>query len=102
MPYIEYWPGRVKQKHLPLTVTFVGSSKTISVPAVEDTEPIIPQKDYDSAKPLQAGEYGETTRGPLGWIVDARSGDKGGSESASEARAMRRVTQTREHNAVHC
>ncbi|CAK9780224.1 DUF1446-domain-containing protein [Cutaneotrichosporon oleaginosum] len=79
MPYIEYWPGRVQQKHLPLKVTFVGSSKTIDVPPVDITEPLVPQKDYDSKEPLQAGAYGETTRGPLGWIVHARSGDKGGN-----------------------
>lgn len=81
MPYIEYWPGRVQQKHLPLKVTFVGSSKTIDVAPVENTEALVPQKDYDAKEALQAGAYGETTRGPLGWIVHARSGDKGGSES---------------------
>lgn len=62
-------------------MTFVGSSKTIDVAPVDNTAPIVPQKDYDSKAALQAGAYGETTRGPLGWIVHARSGDKGGSKS---------------------
>lgn len=73
-PYIEYWPGRVSVAHLPLTVGFVGSDEKITVPPVEGTTAVQPQADYDAKTALQPGEYGSTTRGPLGWIVHARSG----------------------------
>lgn len=65
------------QKHLPLTVGFVGSDKTVTVPAAEKTEPVQKQIDEDSKSAL--ADYGPTTEGPLGWIVHARSGDKGGN-----------------------
>lgn len=78
-PYMEYWPGRVKQKHIELTVSFVGSDRRIVVPAVQETAPVRPQADYDNSQAFDPAGYGPTTRGPLGWVVHARSGDKGGS-----------------------
>lgn len=41
------------------------------------TEPVHKQTDEDSKEKM--GDYGPTTTGPLGWIVHARSGDKGGN-----------------------
>jgi hypothetical protein len=79
VPFMEYWPGRVKQKHIQLSYSFVGSDKKVLVPQVHETAPVQPQADYD-AKPFNASAYGPTTRGPLGWVVHARSGDKGGSK----------------------
>jgi hypothetical protein len=79
-PYIEYWPGLLHQKHLPLTVRFVGSDKEITVSAVGDeVAPVVKQKDYDPASAFDPSLWGATTRGPLGHIVHARSGDKGGN-----------------------
>lgn len=66
-------------RYLPLTVGFVGSDETLTVPPVTNTHAVQPQADYDARSPLRTGEYGTTTRGPLGWIVHARSGDKGGN-----------------------
>ncbi|KAL1412334.1 hypothetical protein Q8F55_000078 [Vanrija albida] len=81
VPYIEYWPGRVRQSHLPLTVGFVGSPETIKVPAVGAgaTLPVRPSDDYDAGEALIPAQWGSTTRGPIGLIVHARSGDKGGN-----------------------
>lgn len=80
-PFMEYWPARVHVKHLPLTVSFVGSDKKIDVPPLSprETEPVRAQRDYDPAGSFDASLYGPTTPGPLGWIVHARSGDKGGN-----------------------
>lgn len=63
-----------------MTVGFVGSDKRISVAPVTQTVPVQPQQDYDSAQAFDPNAYGPTTVGPLGWVVHARSGDKGGSE----------------------
>lgn len=49
----------------------------MTVPAVDVTEPVRKQTDEDSKEAL--ADYGPTTNGPLGWIVHARSGDKGGN-----------------------
>lgn len=89
-PYMEYWPGRVKQKHLDLTVSFIGTDKKIIVPAAQETAPVHPQSDYDNEKSFNPRAYGRTTRGPLGWIVHARSGDKGGSKSLAGISDIRR------------
>lgn len=86
MPYMEYWPGRVSQKHVQLVTSFVGSDKRIEVPRVSETAPVRKQSDYDSAEAFTPSAYGPTTRGPLGWVVHARSGDKGGSETSCELR----------------
>lgn len=73
-PYIEYWPGRVSQAHVPLQVNFVGSSDTISVGPPENTVAVQAQKDYDPKAALKEGEYGPTKAGPIGHVVHARSG----------------------------
>jgi hypothetical protein len=80
VPFMEYWPARVHVKHLPLTVRFVGSIMKIPVDPIApaDTKPVVKQRDYDPAA-FDAGKWGPTTPGPLGWVVHARSGDKGGN-----------------------
>lgn len=80
-PYMEYWPASVHVKHLPLTVSFVGSSQKINVAplAPEETEPVRPQRDYEPESAFEGDKWGPTTEGPLGWVVHARSGDKGGN-----------------------
>lgn len=79
-PYMEYWPGRVKQAHLPLKVSFVGSQdESITASPPEHTAPRVVSEDYDSTEPASSLDQGETVEGPLGWIVHARSGDKGGN-----------------------
>lgn len=82
-PFMEYWPGRVRQAHLPLTVSFVGegedSTITAPPPDADTTAPRVASDDYDSTAPPGALQQGETVRGPLGWVVHARSGDKGGN-----------------------
>ena len=44
-------------------------SQTRTYPSQQPSEPV--------AKDLEVVDFGETVRGPLGWIVHARSGDKG-------------------------
>ncbi|GMK53562.1 hypothetical protein CspeluHIS016_0101480 [Cutaneotrichosporon spelunceum] len=80
VPFMEYWPARVHVKHLPLTVRFVGSLMKIPVGPVSpaETQPVVKQSDYDPPA-FDAVKWGPTTPGPLGWVVHARSGDKGGN-----------------------
>ncbi|EKD01109.1 hypothetical protein A1Q2_04607 [Trichosporon asahii var. asahii CBS 8904] len=78
-PFMEYWPGRVRQCHLPLEVRFVGSEEKITASPPDHTAPRVISEDYDSTEPCASLEQGATVEGPLGWIVHARSGDKGGN-----------------------
>ena len=62
------------------------SGKTIDVPPPTVTKPFVRhQESYDPRDLEPLSTYGETTTGPLGWIVHARSGDKG-SDSSFAAR----------------
>lgn len=77
-PYFEYWVTLLPQasvKHI-AHVPFKGLSTPIEPPT--DTEPFIPsQPTYETNSPQDQTSFGPTTKGPLGWIVHARSGDKG-------------------------
>ncbi|AYF77220.1 acyclic terpene utilization AtuA family protein [Nocardia yunnanensis] len=74
-PYGVFTPGYVDSKEIPHTAVLPDGSQIAIAPAGETleldevAEPELPQ-------PLPAGE---TTRAPLGRIVLARSGDKGGN-----------------------
>lgn len=58
------------------------SGKTIDIPPPTVTEPFVRhQESYDPRDPQPPSTYGETTTGPLGWIVHTRSGDKGSDRS---------------------
>jgi len=68
-----YWPTLVRQDDLEHVVTFAdGRVESIPVPPHMQT----PATPEDPA-PGETAAPGETTRGPLGLLVDARSGDKG-------------------------
>lgn len=68
-----YWPTLVSQRALAPTVTLPDGT-TVAIP-------LPPQMEASANVPAPAKEtaasFGDTTRGPLGLVVDARSGDKG-------------------------
>ncbi|EAW06813.1 acyclic terpene utilization AtuA family protein [Aspergillus clavatus NRRL 1] len=79
-PVYEYYVSLLPQKDINHQVHLPWKNKTVDIPP----PPITCQ--YDSRQPSQATtpapadprtDFGPTTRGPLGWIVHARSGDKG-------------------------
>jgi hypothetical protein len=76
---MDYWPARLKQKHIKLQ-SFTTEGKESQVDELEETAPVMKPTDEESRKELDSAAFGQTVRGPLGWIVHGRSGDKGGSE----------------------
>jgi hypothetical protein len=53
------------------------NNKTIEVAAPSVTKEFPrDQPSYETKDPVDLKKYGPTTRGPLGWIVGGRSGDK--------------------------
>ena len=68
-----YWPTLVAQADLVHQVILPdGRTETIALPPV-----MAPVAATPASEATAGGYEGETTRGPLGWLVDARSGDKG-------------------------
>jgi hypothetical protein len=79
-PYVRYFPALIAQSKIPLTVEFVGSGKQIQIACLSEdssTTRIPAQPSYESETPLPLGS--PTVRAPLGDLVFARSGDKGGN-----------------------
>jgi hypothetical protein len=76
-PYFEYYVTLLPQVDVKHVVhTHDGKLLTIAPPKVTKTYPSMQPSQDMTTRPSNLG-YGETVRGPLGWIVHARSGDKG-------------------------
>jgi hypothetical protein len=73
-PYGAYWPALVPQDLLEHTVVHAGGRREIVAPP--PTAPYEAEAPGDPAEPYDGGE---TVDGPLGRLVHARSGDKGGN-----------------------
>jgi len=77
-PYYEYYVSLMPQSVLKHTTHLDTSTRTISIPTPTKTK-LYPaqQPSYDLTSPVDLTSFGPTVSGPLGWIVHARSGDKG-------------------------
>ncbi|KAK0386769.1 hypothetical protein NLU13_6605 [Sarocladium strictum] len=76
-PFNEYWPTILPQSVLKHQAVLGWSGETIPVPPPTKTEPFVRvQRSYDTTDPVDLSTFGPTTRGPLGWVVMGRSGDK--------------------------
>jgi hypothetical protein len=76
--YFEYWAALIPQKEINHQVRLVWQdNKTIDIPP----SPImieypVQQWSYETKDPIPLSKFGPTTRGPIGWRVLGRSGDK--------------------------
>ncbi|KAI2814150.1 hypothetical protein CBS115989_8774 [Aspergillus niger] len=77
-PYVRYFPYRYEQSELKLRV-HSDNKNPIAVSPVQITAPFGGQKSYEAANPAPLASFGPTKKAPLGSIVLARSGDKGGN-----------------------
>lgn len=77
-PYYEYFVTLIPQASDTHQAVIPHKGLTIPIPPPLDTEPFIhEQPSYDTTNPTDLGSFGPTTFAPLGYIVHARSGDKG-------------------------
>jgi hypothetical protein len=76
--YYEYYPTLLEQSHVQHRVVLPWESeRVIEVrPAAQMIDYQRDQPSYDTKDPADLSQYGPTTRGPLGWVVGGRSGDK--------------------------
>ncbi|KAG9256721.1 uncharacterized protein F5Z01DRAFT_485301 [Emericellopsis atlantica] len=75
--FFEYYVTLLPQSEVKHRVELPWMGKSIDIP-VQNNVTTYPrdQKSYECAHPVDLTSYGPTTRGPLGWVVGGRSGDK--------------------------
>jgi hypothetical protein len=86
-PYISYYPAIWPQEKLKTSINILetaGSSENIQTRTFNTTPPpkferVGKRETYETKNPMSLSAFGPTTRGRLGDVVLARSGDKGGN-----------------------
>ncbi|KAM0330101.1 hypothetical protein ACHAQA_004273 [Verticillium albo-atrum] len=77
-PYYEYWVSLLPQASINHVVHLPSKGLEISIPPPTETEDFVrDQETYETSNPVDLSSFGPTTRAPLGYVVHARSGDKG-------------------------
>jgi hypothetical protein len=77
-PYYEYWVALLPQNSVKHVAYIPSKGLEIPIAAPEDTESFVySQPTYETSNPVDLSTIGATTKAPLGYVVHARSGDKG-------------------------
>ncbi|KAF2841026.1 DUF1446-domain-containing protein [Patellaria atrata CBS 101060] len=75
--FFEYWAALIPQSEIEHKVNFLWSNQTVSVPPSPSVKLYEPRQwSYETQNPVDLKSFGPTTRGPLGWVILCRSGDK--------------------------
>ncbi|OAA65933.1 hypothetical protein SPI_02720 [Niveomyces insectorum RCEF 264] len=73
----EYWVALLPQEVVQHRAVLEWNNQVIDIPPPTQTQTYSRrQKSYETANPVDLATFGPTTRGPLGWVVLGRSGDK--------------------------
>jgi hypothetical protein len=77
-PYYEYWVALISQASAKHTVVIPHKGISIDIPPPVDTVDFLyEQPTYDTESPIDLSQLGPTVKAPLGYVMHARSGDKG-------------------------
>ncbi|KAF9255370.1 DUF1446-domain-containing protein [Marasmius fiardii PR-910] len=76
-PYMEYFPALIPQHMIQVKAHVEG--KVIPVSSVSKTKPFNGQRSYGPKRTTDLRSFGPAAKAPLGKLVYARSGDKGGN-----------------------
>ncbi|KAH8601497.1 hypothetical protein B0O99DRAFT_713457 [Bisporella sp. PMI_857] len=75
--FFEYWAALIPQKEIKQEVKLLWNGQSINIPP---SPSMVEYKDrqwsYETKDPIALEKFGPTTRGPMGWRVLGRSGDK--------------------------
>lgn len=76
--YYEYFVTLIPQSALKHQAILMWSGETVDIPVQDNVRSDYPrdQKSYETRDAVPLSRFGPTTRGPLGWVVGGRSGDK--------------------------
>jgi len=99
--YFEYWVALLPQNAVSHKVNLLWNSEQVEIPVPRcASEYDVRQWSYETESPRPLDSFGPTPRGPPGWVVLGRSGDKGsrrhrvsfvGSSLVDMARWQRRL-----------
>ena len=78
-PYYEYWVALIPQAKAKHNVILpFKNDLNVEISAPTDTVDFVrEQATYETANPVDLSSFGPTVKAPLGYVVHARSGDKG-------------------------
>lgn len=77
-PYYEYWVSLLSQSNVKHVCHIPAENLDIPIAPPTDTQDFLhSQSTYETANPRDLSTFGPTERVPLGYVVHARSGDKG-------------------------
>ncbi|KAK2737812.1 hypothetical protein FQN57_007370 [Myotisia sp. PD_48] len=75
--FYEYWAALLPQSEVSHRAHLQWSNSAIDIPPPTVTKDYQhKQPSYETTSPVDLKSFGPTTRGPLGWVVMGRSGDK--------------------------
>lgn len=75
--FYEYDVTLIPQSRLEHRAVLPWKNKTIDIPVCSSTKEYPrDQQSYETKNPVDLKSFGPTTRGPMGWVVGGRSGDK--------------------------
>ena len=75
--FYEYWAALLPQSEVSHKVQLLFSDRVIDIPPSSSmTLYETRQWSYETKNPVDLQSFGPTTKGPLGWVVLGRSGDK--------------------------
>lgn len=77
-PFYEYYVTLLPQAEVKHRVELPWLGESVDIPVQKNIAASYPrdQKSYETADAVDLGSFGPTTRGPLGWVIGGRSGDK--------------------------
>jgi hypothetical protein len=78
-PFVLYFPGKIAQADVRLQVHLTWNDSQVQADTLPATQPFAGQVSYEADEPAELKSFGPTKRVPLGTVVLARSGDKGGN-----------------------
>jgi len=77
-PYYEYWVAILSQSDVKHICHIPAKNLDIPIPPPINTQEFLySQSTYETTSPKSLSSFGATNRVPLGYVVHARSGDKG-------------------------
>lgn len=75
--FYEYWAALLPQSEVKHKVNLLWSNAQIDVPVAGNAKEYTERQwSYETKNPVPLDSFGPTTRGPIGWVVLGRSGDK--------------------------
>jgi len=84
--FFEYWAALLPQSEVTHAVNLMWASESIDIPVPTSLQEYGYSREerqwsYETRNPVSLDSFGPTTRGPLGWVVLGRSGDKASGKS---------------------